>query len=161
MTLSSIVEVVKSFNFVYGSVAGLVVGLIAGVLIGRLGGKHSCGCGRGTRNASSRQSRRSSGAVSADDDRPQVGPGEVEIYVGNLSYDMTDDSLRGEFAKYGEVRSARIITNRFTSRSKGFGFVIMPNRPEAEKAIEALHEAEILGRKLRVNEARNSGKGRN
>jgi hypothetical protein len=79
----------------------------------------------------------------------------VEIYVGNLSYDMTEAQMRKEFEKYGSVKSARIITHRFNHRSKGFGFVEMPNRPEAEAAIKALNNADILGRKLRINEAKN------
>jgi RNA recognition motif-containing protein len=79
----------------------------------------------------------------------------VEIYVGNLSYDMTEAHMRKEFEKYGAVKSARIISNRFNHKSKGFGFVEMPDRPEAEAAIKALHDKDILGRKLRVNEAKN------
>ena len=82
-------------------------------------------------------------------------PGVVEIYVGNLSYDTDEEQLRKAFEKYGKVLSARIITNHFTHKSKGFGFIEMPNRPEAEAAIKALHDAEVQGRKLRVNEARN------
>jgi RNA recognition motif-containing protein len=82
----------------------------------------------------------------------------VEIYVGNLSYDMTEAHMRKEFERYGAVKSARIISNRFTSKSKGFGFVEMPNRPEAEAAIRALHDKDILGRKLRVNEAKNKSR---
>lgn len=87
---------------------------------------------------------------------PQVAPGDVELYVGNLSYDTTEDGLRKEFERFGTVKSARIIANRFNNKSKGFGFVIMPNRPEAEAAIKAMNEHELQGRKLRVNEARNS-----
>ncbi len=79
----------------------------------------------------------------------------VEIYVGNLSYDMTEAQMRKEFEKYGTVKSARIITHRFNHRSKGFGFVEMPDRAEAEAAIRALNNADILGRKLRINEAKN------
>lgn len=82
----------------------------------------------------------------------------VEIYVGNLSYDMTEAQMRKEFEKYGAVKSARIITNRFNHKSKGFGFVEMPNRPEAEAAIKALHDKDILGRKLRINEAKNKSR---
>ena len=82
----------------------------------------------------------------------------VEIYVGNLSYDMSEAQMRKEFEKYGAVKSARIITNRFNHKSKGFGFVEMPNRPEAEAAIRALHDRDILGRKLRVNEAKNKSR---
>jgi hypothetical protein len=79
----------------------------------------------------------------------------VEIYVGNLSYDTTEDQLRREFERYGKVKLARVITNRFSRKSKGFGFVEMPVRSEAEAAIKALHDRELHGRKLRVNEARN------
>ncbi|HNX34874.1 MAG TPA: RNA-binding protein [Kiritimatiellia bacterium] len=82
----------------------------------------------------------------------------MEIYVGNLSYDMTEAQMRKEFEKYGAVKSARIISNRFNHKSKGFGFVEMPNRPEAEAAIKALHDKDILGRKLRVNEAKNKSR---
>lgn len=160
MTLSSITEVVQSCNFVIGAITGAVLGLIIGVLIGRSSKKRSCGCHH-TSSRSMNRTNRSRTDSCSEDDRPKVGPGEVEIYVGNLNYDMTDDTLRTEFAKYGTVRSSRVITNRFTNRSKGFGFVIMPNRAEAEKAINALHETEVLGRRLRVNEARNSGKNRN
>jgi len=79
----------------------------------------------------------------------------VEIYVGNLSYDMTEAQMRKEFERYGSVKSARIITNRFNNKSKGYGFIEMDNRPEAEAAIKALHDKDIFGRKLRVNEAKN------
>ena len=82
----------------------------------------------------------------------------VEIYVGNLSYDMNEAQMRKEFEKYGTVKSARIISNRFNHKSKGFGFVEMPNRPEAEQAIKALHDKDSLGRKLRVNEAKNKSR---
>ena len=79
----------------------------------------------------------------------------VELYVGNLSYDMTEEHMLKEFQKYGAVKSARIIANRFNNKSKGYGFVEMPNRSEAEAAIRGLHDKDILGRKLRVNEAKN------
>ncbi len=82
----------------------------------------------------------------------------VEIYVGNLSYDMSEAQMRKEFEKFGAVKSARIISNRFNHKSKGFGFVEMPNRPEAEAAIKVLHDKDILGRKLRVNEAKNKSR---
>ncbi|MBO7236937.1 MAG: RNA-binding protein [Kiritimatiellae bacterium] len=79
----------------------------------------------------------------------------MEIYVGNLSYDLTEDVLRKEFEAYGKVNSARIITNRFNNRSKGFVFVHMPNKAEADAAVKALSDKEILGRKLKCNEAKN------
>ncbi len=78
----------------------------------------------------------------------------MNIYVGNIAYRMTDDQLRTTFEAYGEVTSARIITDRETNRSKGFGFVEMPNREEAMAAIEALNGTETDGRTMTVNEAR-------
>ena len=91
-------------------------------------------------------------------DKPHPAPadGSIEIYVGNLSYEMTDDQLRKEFEAYGKVNSARIITNRFNNKSKGFGFVHMPNRAEVEAAVAALNDKELLGRKLKCNVARNT-----
>ena len=78
----------------------------------------------------------------------------MNIYVGNLFYGMSEDELRDQFASYGEVSSVRIIIDRETRRSKGFGFVDMPNDEEAKKAIEELNGKEVSGRTLRVNEAR-------
>ena len=86
---------------------------------------------------------------------PAPADGSVEIYVGNLSYDMTEDQLRKEFEAYGKVNSARLITNRFNGKSKGFGFVQMPNRAEAEKACAELNDKDIMGRKMKCNEAKN------
>ena len=86
---------------------------------------------------------------------PAPADGSVEIYVGNLSYDMTEDQLRKEFEAYGKVNSARLITNRYNGKSKGFGFVQMPNRPEAEKACAELNDKDIMGRKMKCNEAKN------
>ena len=78
----------------------------------------------------------------------------MNIYVGNLAYRMTEDELRQAFGEFGEVSSAKIIMDRDTGQSKGFGFVEMPNQSEAEAAISALNEANIGGRNVRVNEAR-------
>ena len=83
--------------------------------------------------------------------------GSIEIYVGNLSYDLTEDRLRSEFEAFGKVNSARIITNRYNGKSKGFGFVHMPNDKEVEAAISALNDKDILGRKLKCNVAKNVG----
>ncbi len=77
-----------------------------------------------------------------------------KLYVGNLSFSATDDSMRQLFAQHGEVASATIIKDKFSGRSKGFGFVEMPNDPEADKAMNALNGFEVDGRKLTVNEAR-------
>ena len=77
-----------------------------------------------------------------------------KIYVGNLSFSCTEDSLRDLFTPYGEVESVAIITDRDTGRSRGFGFVEMADKGEATAAIEALNGTEHDGRTLTVNEAR-------
>ena len=76
----------------------------------------------------------------------------MNIYVGNLSWGMSDQDLENLFAEHGTVTSAKIITDRMTNRSRGFGFVEMSDG--ADKAIEALNDMEIEGRKLVVNESR-------
>lgn len=113
---------------------GLIVGIAVGFVLGRIGSR---------RRKFTKKFK-------------EMPPGMVEIYVGNLSYETTEEYLRKEFEKYGEVASIRIITNRMNNRSKGFGFIEMTNRREAEKAIAALDNAEIHGRRLHVNEARNN-----
>jgi cold-inducible RNA-binding protein len=77
-----------------------------------------------------------------------------KLYVGNLSYDMTDSDLQGMFESHGTVQSAQVIMDRETGRSKGFGFVEMSNDQEAQGAISALNGKEVNGRALTVNEAR-------
>ena len=76
----------------------------------------------------------------------------MNIYVGNLSWGMNDQDLENLFAEHGSVTSAKIITDRMTNRSRGFGFVDMSDGAEA--AIEALNDTEVEGRKLVVNESR-------
>jgi cold-inducible RNA-binding protein len=78
----------------------------------------------------------------------------VRIYVGNLSYDTTEDKLRQEFEGFGKVDSVSIITDGRTGKSKGFGFVEMPVNAEAEAAVLALNGKSLQGRNLTVNEAR-------
>lgn len=78
----------------------------------------------------------------------------MNIYVGNLSYQMTDDELRSAFEVYGEVSSARVLIDKETGRSKGFGFVEMPDDSDAEAAIKALDNSSIGGRNVKVNQAR-------
>jgi RNA recognition motif-containing protein len=78
----------------------------------------------------------------------------TNIYVGNLAYSVTSDDLREVFAEYGEVSSANVIMDKFSGRSKGFGFVEMPDSSAASAAIEALNEQDLQGRNMRVNEAR-------
>jgi RNA recognition motif-containing protein len=85
----------------------------------------------------------------------------ISIYVGNLSFNSDEGELRGLFETYGEVESAKIIMDQFTGRSRGFGFVQMPNREDGLRAIEELDSKDFNGRSLKVNEARpkNSGGG--
>ena len=78
----------------------------------------------------------------------------MNIYVGNLSRDVTEDELRQAFEAFGEVTAARIITDKLTGASRGFGFVEMPTKTEAEDAIAGLNGTELKGRTLTVNEAR-------
>lgn len=78
----------------------------------------------------------------------------MRIYVGNLPYSVTEDVLRDVFGQFGELSGTEVIKDKFSGQSKGFGFVEMPNASEASDAIKALHDTELQGRKLTVNEAR-------
>ncbi len=78
----------------------------------------------------------------------------MNIFIGSLPFAIREEALREIFEAYGEVASARVITDKFTGRSKGFGFVDMDNDAEAKAAIEALHESELMGRTIVVNEAK-------
>lgn len=82
----------------------------------------------------------------------------VELYVGNLSYDIDDNKLKEEFTAFGKVLSARVIKNKYNDRSRGYGFVEMANDSDADKAIDGTHGKEIMGRKLVVNVARSSSR---
>lgn len=78
----------------------------------------------------------------------------MNIYISNLSFKVEDSDLRQLFEEYGEVSSAKVITDRFTGRSRGFGFVEMPDNDASLKAIEELNQAEYDGKVITVNEAR-------
>jgi RNA recognition motif-containing protein len=78
----------------------------------------------------------------------------MKIYVGNLPYEVTEDDLRQVFEQSGEVESVTIINDKYSGRSKGFGFVEMPSKAEGEAAIESLNGNDLKGRALNVNEAR-------
>ncbi len=78
----------------------------------------------------------------------------MNIYVGNLPYRITEDELSSAFEAYGEVASANIIRDRETGRSKGFGFIEMPDDEQAKAAIQALDNSDLQGRNVKVNEAR-------
>ena len=78
----------------------------------------------------------------------------MNIYVGNLSADVSDEELSNLFTEYGKVSSAKVIRDMFSQESRGFGFVEMPAQAEAQKAIDELNTKEVKGKKLVVNEAR-------
>jgi len=78
----------------------------------------------------------------------------MNIYVGNLQYSLTGDDLREIFEEYGKVDSAKVITDKETGRSKGFGFIEMEDENEAKTAVDELNQAEINGRVVKVNIAR-------
>jgi len=78
----------------------------------------------------------------------------MNIYVGNLSYEVTEEDLKQAFEAFGEVESAKIIKDKYTDRSKGFGFVEMPDNAGAQSAIDDLNDTELKGRSLKVNKAR-------
>ena len=78
----------------------------------------------------------------------------MNIYVGNLLFDVSESDLREAFEKFGEITEVRLIMDKFSGKSKGFGFVEMPSKEEAEKAIEEMNGKDLKGRALNVNEAR-------
>jgi RNA recognition motif-containing protein len=78
----------------------------------------------------------------------------MNIYVGNLLFDVTEDQLKELFGPFGQVTEVRLIMDKFTGKSKGFGFIEMPSKEEAEKAIEELNGKDMNGREITVNEAR-------
>jgi RNA recognition motif-containing protein len=78
----------------------------------------------------------------------------MNIYVGNLSYEVTEEDLGQAFKDFGQVESVKIITDKYSGQSKGFGFVEMPSKAEGQSAIDGLNGKELKGRTLNVNEAR-------
>ncbi|MEE9198763.1 MAG: RNA-binding protein [Dehalococcoidia bacterium] len=78
----------------------------------------------------------------------------MDIYVGNLAYEVTDEDLSAAFGEFGQVASARVIIDRFSGRSRGFGFVEMPDNTEAQAGIDGMNGKDLKGRNLTVNQAR-------
>ena len=78
----------------------------------------------------------------------------MNIYVGNLSYDVSEENLRQAFESFGQVTSARIIKDKYTGHTRGFGFVEMLEQAQAQAAIKSLNGKELLGKQMSVNEAR-------
>ena len=84
----------------------------------------------------------------------------MNIYIGNLSYDLSEEELRQAFEPYGEISSVKLVTDRYTGQSKGFGFIEMANNEEAQAAIDGLNGKELMGRNIKVSEARPRSEGR-
>ncbi len=78
----------------------------------------------------------------------------MHIYIGNLSYEVTEEDLKQAFEAFGDVESVKIIKDKYTDRSKGFGFVEMPDNADSQSAINDLNDTELKGRTLKVNKAR-------
>lgn len=85
----------------------------------------------------------------------------MNIYIGNLSFTIQEETLRALFAEFGEVESVKLIKDRFSGRSKGYGFVEMPSNSEADQAIKALNGNRIDGYHIKVKPADSGGKRRN
>ncbi|GJQ59227.1 MAG: RNA-binding protein [Candidatus Scalindua sp. AMX11] len=81
----------------------------------------------------------------------------MNIYVGNLPYSVTEADLREAFSGFGEISNASLISDKFSGKSKGFGFIEMPNDEEANAAIQALNESDLQGRNIKVNQAKPKG----
>ncbi len=119
-----------------------VAGLLAGFVLGRISASPKKGRNRKTSEGS---------------EQSFSGEG-IELYVGNLSYDMSDPELEKIFSSYGKVLLVRIIKNKFNDRSKGYGFVEMADQNGADKAVKAMSGKEVMGRKMVVNEARSKSR---
>ena len=84
----------------------------------------------------------------------------MNIYVGNLSYEVTEEDLKQAFEAFGQVESAKVIKDNYSGRSRGFGFVEMPDNAEAQAAIDGLDGKDLKGRAIKVNKARPRSEGR-
>lgn len=131
-----------------------VVAFALGAIVSAVVSRCLCGCAKSGQKKPKKPAKAPASAVKFQKQHAGPEDGSIEIYVGNLSYDLTEDRLRSEFEAYGKVNSARIITNRYNGKSKGFGFVHMPDEKEVEAAIAALNDKDILGRKLKCNVAK-------
>ena len=154
--VNGMLELFKSGDTRCSAIAVAVAAFVLGLIVMCLVCKICCPCGKKSGKKADRpQKKGEEKPFEKRKPHPAPADGSVEIYVGNLSYDMTEDQLRKEFEAYGKVNSARLITNRFNGKSKGYGFVQMPVREEAEKAVAALNDKDIMGRQMRCNEAKN------
>ena len=154
--VNGMIELFKSGDTRCSAIAVAVAAFVLGLIVMCLVCKICCPCGKKSGKKADRpQKKGEEKPFEKRKPHPAPADGSVEIYVGNLSYDMTEDQLRKEFEAFGTVSNVRLVINRFNGKSKGFGFVQMPDRPEAEKACEARNEHEVMGRKIKCNEAKN------
>ncbi len=135
------------------AVLAFVLGALLACLICRLTRRCTCAQKDGGR-ASYQKRPMTSNYVKTP--HPAPADGSIEIYVGNLNYAVTDDILRKEFEAYGKVNSARVIINRFNGKSKGFAFVHMADSAEADAAVRALNDKDVMGRRIKCNKAHNA-----
>lgn len=134
---------------------GFVAGVVVSTIVCKLKKGCKCSAKKGNDKGAKKPQKKEEKPFEKRKPHPAPADGSVEIYVGNLSYEMTEPELKAMFEKYGKVNTVRLVTNRYNGKSKGFGFVQMPNRPEAEKACAELNDFEIMGRKIKCNEAKN------
>lgn len=132
------------------------VSFVLGAVVMCLVCKICCPCGKkGKCDARKQPPRKDKAEPKFEKRHPAPADGSIEIYVGNLNYDLKEEALKAAFEVYGKVNDARIITNKFNGKSKGFGFVHMPVQAEAEAAVKALDGKDLEGRPLKCNMAKN------
>lgn len=132
------------------TIGAAAAGFAAGVVLTSIVCKMRCKCSKGEGKC-----RGKGKGETFQKTHPAPADGSIEIYVGNLSYEVTDEMLAKEFSAYGKVNAAKVIMNRYNGKSKGFGFVHMPDPKEADAAVKALNDKELLGRRMKCNEAKN------
>ena len=133
------------------------VSFVLGAVVMCLVCKICCPCGKKGKCDTRKQAPRKDNKAEPKFEKRHPAPadGSIEIYVGNLNYDLKEETLKEAFEKFGKVNDARIITNKFNGKSKGFGFVHMPVQAEAEAAVKALDGKDLEGRPLKCNMAKN------
>ena len=131
------------------SLAWLVVGLVAGYLLPNIVLRALTLTGRGRRSGGGREEGGGGGNRGGGGDE-----GGVELYVGNLAYSVTQPELEKTFGRFGKVSEVRIICNRLTGKSRGYGFVVMSDRRGAVSAVKAMNGADFSGRPMVAKEAK-------
>ena len=131
------------------------VPIIVALVVGFIGGLCAAGATRAMRDRAPRQNEKKKKPTIMDKDKVKRN-----IYVGNLAHEVTEEDLKKAFSPFGTVVSAVVVKDKFTGKSKGFGFIAMPAPREAEAAITGMQGKTLKGRALTVNEARPRGNGR-